>query len=91
MRRILMPLAAMALTLAVASGVALAVNEIDTNGPDTLRGTNGDDDPSGSGANDVLWGGGGRDNREQVVLEGGDAIHFNADRPHQFEALDRWE
>jgi Ca2+-binding RTX toxin-like protein len=61
MRRILVLLAAMALTLAVASGVALAVNEIGTNGPDTLRGTNGDD-LSGSGANDVLWGGGGRDN-----------------------------
>jgi hypothetical protein len=34
-------LAAMALTLAVASGVALAVNEIGTNGPDTLRGPTG--------------------------------------------------
>jgi hypothetical protein len=47
MRRILMPLAAMALTLAVASGVALAVNEIDTNGPDILRGTNGGRQPLG--------------------------------------------
>jgi hypothetical protein len=47
-------LAAMALILAVASGVALAVNEIDTNGPDTLRGTNGDDNLSRNGANDVL-------------------------------------
>jgi hypothetical protein len=34
-------LAAMALTLAVARGVALAVNEIGTNGPDTLRGPTG--------------------------------------------------
>ena len=41
MRRILVLLAAMALTLAVASGVALAVNEIGTNGPDTLRGPTG--------------------------------------------------
>jgi Ca2+-binding RTX toxin-like protein len=64
MRRILvLLLAALALTLAVASGVALAINEIGTNGPDTLRGANGDDNLSGSGANDVLWGGGGRHNR----------------------------
>ena len=38
MRRTILLLATMALTLLVASGVALAVNKIGTNGPDTLRG-----------------------------------------------------
>jgi hypothetical protein len=36
-------MATMALTLLVASGVALAVKKVGTNGPDTLRGTNGAD------------------------------------------------
>jgi Ca2+-binding RTX toxin-like protein len=75
-------LAAMALTLAVASGVALAVNEIDTNGPDTLRGTNGDDNLSRNGANDVLWGGGGKDNLlggtgNDIVLSGNEHRFFS--------------
>jgi hypothetical protein len=43
MRRIVLVLAAMVVTLGVAGGVALALNKIGTNGPDTLRGTNGDD------------------------------------------------
>jgi hypothetical protein len=38
MRRALSMAATMALTV-VASGVALAINKIGTNGPDTLRGT----------------------------------------------------
>jgi len=62
MRRLVLLLAAMALALVLASGVALAVNEIGTNGPDTLRGTNGGDNLSGRGANDDLFGLGGRDN-----------------------------
>ncbi len=62
MRRTILLLAAMALTLLVASGVALAVTKIGTNGPDTLRGTNGDDNLLGKGANDVLYALGGRDN-----------------------------
>ena len=41
MRRTILLMAPMALTLLVASGVALAVTKIGTNGPDTLRGTNG--------------------------------------------------
>jgi Ca2+-binding RTX toxin-like protein len=74
-------LAAMALTLAVARGVALAVNEIDTNGPDTLRGTNGDDNLSRNGANDVLWGGG-KDNLlggtgNDIVLSGNEHRFFS--------------
>ena len=36
-------LALVAATLVVASGMALAVNELGTNGPDTLKGTNGAD------------------------------------------------
>ncbi len=61
-RRVVLVLAATALTLLLASGVALALNEIGTNGPDTLRGTNTDDNLSGEGGNDVLFGLGGRDN-----------------------------
>jgi hypothetical protein len=49
MRRTILLLATMALTLLVASGVALAVNKIGTNGPDTLRGTDGDDNLLGKG------------------------------------------
>jgi Ca2+-binding RTX toxin-like protein len=48
--------------LLLASGVALAVNKIGTNGPDTLRGTNAADNLDGRGGNDVLYGLGGRDN-----------------------------
>jgi len=43
MRRTILLVAAMALILLAASGVALAVNKIGTDGPDTLRGTNGAD------------------------------------------------
>jgi hypothetical protein len=43
MRRTILMVATMALTLLVASGVALAVTRIGTDGPDILRGTNGDD------------------------------------------------
>jgi hypothetical protein len=39
MRRTILLLATMSLTLLVASGVALAVTKVGTNGPDTLRGT----------------------------------------------------
>ena len=54
MRRTIVLLATMALTLLVASGVAWAVTKIGTNGPDTLRGTKGDDNLIGQGANDTL-------------------------------------
>jgi Ca2+-binding RTX toxin-like protein len=63
MRRVVLVVAGIALALVLASGVALALNEIGTtNGPDTLRGTNGADNLLGEGANDVLFGLGGRDN-----------------------------
>jgi hypothetical protein len=55
-------LAAMALVLVLASGVAWAVNKIGTNGPDTLRGTNSDDNLSGEGGNDALFALRGKDN-----------------------------
>jgi Ca2+-binding RTX toxin-like protein len=62
MRRTIVMLSTMALTLLVASGVALAVTEIGTDGPDTLRGTNRADNLLGEGGNDALFGLGGRDN-----------------------------
>jgi hypothetical protein len=62
MRRVVLVLAAMALALVLASGVAWAVNKIGTNGPDTLRGTNGDDNLIGKGGNDEFLSLNGRDN-----------------------------
>ena len=62
MRRVVLVLAAMALALLLASGVAWAVNKIGTDGPDTLRGTNRADNLLGEGGNDALFGLGGRDN-----------------------------
>ena len=61
MRRTILLVATMILTLLVASGVAWAVNKIGTDGPDTLRGTNGDDNLIGKGGNDRLFGLHGRD------------------------------
>jgi Ca2+-binding RTX toxin-like protein len=55
MRRTIVLLATMALTLLVASGVALAVTRIGTDSPDTLRGTNGADTLIGKGGNDTLY------------------------------------
>jgi Ca2+-binding RTX toxin-like protein len=75
MRRVTLVLAAMALALLLASGVAWAVNKTGTDGPDTLSVTNegdnlvgqgGNDDISGVGGRDVVVGGGGRD-----VVQGG--------------------
>src|SRR5215203_1319595 len=62
MRRTVLLLATMALTLLVASGVALAVTKIGTDGRDTLRGTNGADTLVGLGGNDRLFSLAGRDN-----------------------------
>jgi Ca2+-binding RTX toxin-like protein len=55
MRRVVLVLAAMAVALLLANGVAWAVTKVGTDGPDTLRGTNGDDDLLGNGGNDVLY------------------------------------
>jgi Ca2+-binding RTX toxin-like protein len=63
MRRTIVLLATMALTLLVASGVALAITKIGGPGPNTLRGTNGADNLLGKGGNDVLFAlGGNNDN-----------------------------
>jgi Ca2+-binding RTX toxin-like protein len=54
MRRAILLVATMALTVLVASGVALAVTKIGSDGPEHLRGTNGDDILIGKGGNDIL-------------------------------------
>ena len=55
MRRAILLVAMMAVSLVVASGVALAVNKIGTDGPDTLRGTNGDDNLIGKAVTTYSW------------------------------------
>jgi Ca2+-binding RTX toxin-like protein len=55
MTRTLLLLATMTLTLLVASGVALAITKIGGPGPNTLRGTNGDENLLGKGGNDILF------------------------------------
>jgi Ca2+-binding RTX toxin-like protein len=66
MRRTVVLLATMVLTLLVASGVAWAVNKVGTNGHDFLRGTNGSDNLVGRGGIDWIEGRGGND-----VISGG--------------------
>ena len=72
MRRTILLLVTMALTLLVASGVALAVTRIGTDGPDTLRGTRGSDQLLGMGGSDWINGRPGDD----VILggRGGDTL-----------------
>jgi Ca2+-binding RTX toxin-like protein len=86
MRRTIVLLVTIALTLLVASGVALAVTKVGTDGPDTLKGTNTADHLIGKGGNDILFalvgkdtliGGPGKD----VVLGG------NQDRRGFYEAF----
>ena len=75
MRRTMLLLSAMVLTLLVASGVAWVVTKIGTDGPDHLRGTNGDDNLLGRGGNDILNALAGDDNllggRGKDVVVGG--------------------
>ena len=85
MRRFFLLLAAMAVTLVVASGVALAVTKIGTNGPDTLRGTNGADNLIGKGGNDTLYALRGRDNLlggpgKDIVLGGNEHRPLGGDK-----------
>jgi Ca2+-binding RTX toxin-like protein len=61
MRRVALVLVAIALALVLASGVALAVTKIGTDGPDRLRGTNNADKLVGKGGDDVLFSLAGRD------------------------------
>ena len=74
MRKLVLLLAAMALALVVASGVASAVNKIVTNGTDLLAGTDGDDNLVGRGGNDFVKGLKGSDN-----LAGGKGNDFLGD------------
>jgi Ca2+-binding RTX toxin-like protein len=85
MRRVALVVAAMALALLLASGVAWAVNKVGTNGPDTLRGTNRADNLVGLGGNDQLFalrgndfllGGPGKD----IVLGGNEERAFRGDK-----------
>ncbi len=85
MRRTVLLLAAMALTVVVASGVALAVTKIGTDGPDTLQGTNEHDTLLGKGGNDVLFAWGGKDillggEGKDWVLGGNDRRAFGGDK-----------
>jgi len=86
MRRTILLLATIALTVLVASGVALAVTKIGGPGPDTLRGTNGADTLIGKGGNDILFALAGKDTLiggpgKDIVLSG------NKDRPFGGELL----
>ncbi len=67
MRRTVLLVAVVAACLVMASGVALAVNRVGTNGNDVLKGTDGKDNLLGLGGQDDLFGKGGSDN-----LVGGD-------------------
>ncbi len=85
MRRAILLVAMMALTLLVASGVALAINKIGTNGPDTLRGTHEDDNLLGRGGNDVLFALAGDDNLlggpdKDWLFGGNERIPFGGDK-----------
>ncbi len=85
MRRVGLLLVMMVVALVVGSGVALAVNKIGTNGPDTLRGTNRADNLLGKGGNDILYGLGGRDNLlgqagKDVVIGGKEFTYLGGDK-----------
>ncbi len=85
MRRLVLLLAGMALALLLASGVAWAVNEVGTNGPDTLRGTHEDDNLLGKGGNDVLFALRGDDNLlggagKDWLLGGNERIPFGGEK-----------
>ena len=62
MRRTILLLATMALTVLIAGGVALAVNKIGTQGRDFLQGTDGADHLVGKGENDRIFSLAGKDN-----------------------------
>lgn len=66
MRRTILLVASMALTFLVASGVALAVTKIGTDGSDFIVGTKGSDVLSGKGGSDWINGRAGND-----VIKGG--------------------
>ena len=83
MRRTVVLLATMTLTLLVASGVALAVTKIGTDGPDTLMGTKGSDQLVGKGGADWINGRTGSD-----VISGGLGGDVLFDGPWKDSAVD---
>ena len=85
MRRTLLLLTTMVVALLLASGVALAVNKVGTNGPDTLRGTNKADNLLGRGGNDILLALAGKDTLlggpgKDVVLGGRERRALGGDK-----------
>jgi hypothetical protein len=83
MRRTIVLVATMALTLMVASGVALAVTRIGTDGSDTLKGTRGSDQLLGKGGSDRINGQAGTD-----TLLGGPGGDLLIDGPLSESAVD---
>ena len=85
MRRLILLLTTMAVTLLVASAVALAVNKVGTNAPETLRGTNKADILLGRGANDILIALAGDDNL--LGGQGKDIVFGGNERRHNERRL----
>jgi Ca2+-binding RTX toxin-like protein len=83
MRRTILLVATMALTLLVASGVALAVTKIGTDGSDFIVGTKGSDELFGRGGIDSIEGRSGED-----VISGGPGNDFLVDGPFREFAVD---
>ena len=75
MRRTILLLATIALTVVVAGGVALAVNKVGTQGRDFLKGTDGADHLVGKGDSDRIFGLAGKDSliggKGKDVVSGG--------------------
>jgi Ca2+-binding RTX toxin-like protein len=86
MRRTILLLATMALTLLVASGVALSVTKIGTDSPDVLWGTRGADQLLGKGGSDEIIGRAGQD-----VILGGPGRDALVDGPFREGAVDTLE
>jgi Ca2+-binding RTX toxin-like protein len=78
MRRPVLLLAAMALTLFAASGIAMAVNKVGTDHRDFLKGTDGADNLVGKGDSDRIFGLAGNDNL--IGGPGKDAIYGGSER-----------
>ena len=78
MRRTILLLATIALTLVVAAGVALAVNKVGTDGRDFLKGTDGADNLVGNDDSDRIFGLAGKDNL--IGGPGKDAVFGGSER-----------
>ena len=86
MKRTIVLFATMVLSLLLASGVALAVTKIGTDGPDTLMGTKGSDQLRGKGGADWIDGRPGND-----VILGGPGGDILIDGPGREGAVDTLE